>query len=356
MNRREALYSIAGGWAAVAIGRRAAVCGAAQAKKKRLGIDRFSYNIRAGAERSGAVPLLVRGPLDFLKHSDSIGAGGIQDDIGSRDEDYASQLRRYAEEHDLFIEGSTSLPRDASDLERFESHIRTAKAAGAKIVRIAIGGRRYEQFDKAQQFRDFAQRSWQSIQSAEPVASRHGIKLAIENHKDFRIPEMLSMLKRLGSQYVGVCVDTGNSFALLEDPMDVVRGYAAFALSVHLKDMAVCEYEDGFLLADVPLGEGLLDMPEIVRILNEARPDVQFCVEMATRDPLKVPCLTEKYWATFEEVRGADLAGALRYVRTHSKDKALLPKVSHLPISEQVELEEANIKTCLRYAAERLNL
>ncbi len=356
MNRREALYSIAGGLAAAAIVSRGTAYGAAQAKKKRLGIDRFSYNVRGGAERSGAVPALVKEPLDFLRHSHSIGAGGIQDDIGSRDEAYATQLRRYAEEHDLFIEGSTSLPRDVSDLERFESHVRTAKAAGANVVRIAIGGRRYEQFDKAQQFKDFAQRSWKSIQSAEPVAARHGIKLAIENHKDFRIPEMLGMLERLDSQYVGVCVDTGNSFALLEDTMEVVRAYAAFTLSVHLKDMAVCEYEDGFLLADVPLGEGLLDLPEIVRILREARPEIQFSVEMATRDPLKVPCLTEKYWATFEELCGADLARTLRYVRTRSKDKALLPKVSHLPIGEQVELEEANIKTCLRYASEHLSL
>lgn len=356
MNRREALYSIAGGWAAVAVGSRAAVCGAAQAGRRRLGVDRFSYNIRAGAERSGAVPVLIREPLDFLRHCHSIGAGGIQDDIGNRDQAYASQLRRYAEDHDLFIEGSTSLPRDASDLERFESHIRTAGRAGAKVVRIAIGGRRYEQFDKPQQFKDFAQRSWKSIQSAEPVAARHGIKLAIENHKDFRIPEMLDMLERLNSQYVGVCLDTGNSFALLEDTMEVVRAYAAFTLSVHLKDMVVCEYEDGFLLADVPLGEGLLDLPEIIRILREARPDIQFSVEMATRDPLKVPCLTEKYWTTFEDVRGADLARALRYVRTRSKDEALLPKVSHLPLGQQVELEEANIKMCLRYASEHLNL
>jgi sugar phosphate isomerase/epimerase len=356
MNRREALHTIAAGLAAAAIGNRHTAYGAAQTKKKRLGIDRFSYNVRGGAERSGAVPALIRDPFDFLKHSHSIVAGGIQDDIGSRDEAYTSQMRRYAEEHDLFIEGSTYLPRDASDLERFESHVRTAKAAGAKVVRIAIGGRRYEQFDKAQQFRDFAQRSLKSIQSAEPVAARHGIKLAIENNKDFRVPEMLSMLERLSSQYVGVCVDTGNSFALLEDTMEVVRAYAAFTMSVHLKDMAVCEYEEGFLLAEVPMGEGLLDLPEIVRILREARPDIQFCVEMSTRDPLKVPCLTEKYWATFEEVRGADFARALRYVRTHSKDETLLPKVSPLPIGEQVELEEANIKTCLRYASERLNL
>lgn len=356
MNRREALHTIAAGLAAAAIVNRGTTFGAAQAKKKRLGIDRFSYNVRGGAERSGAVPALIRDPFDFLKHSHDIGAGGIQDDIGSRDEAYTSKMRRYAEEHDLFIEGSTYLPRDASDIERFESHVRTAKAAGAKVVRIAIGGRRYEQFDKAGQYRDFAQRSFRAIQSAEPVAAKHGMKLAIENHKDFRVPEMADMLKRLDSQFVGVCLDAGNSFALLEDPTEVVRAYAPFTFSVHLKDMAVCEYEDGFLLADVPMGEGSLDLPEMVRILNGARPEIQFCVEMSTRDPLKVPCLTEKYWATFEDVRGADLARTLRYVRTHAKDKASLPKVSDLPIAEQVELEEANIKTCLRYAAERLNL
>lgn len=356
MNRREALHTIAAGVAAAAIANRSTAFGAARARKKRLGIDRFSYNIRGGAERSGSVPALIRDPFDFLKHSHDIGAGGIQDDIGSRDEAYASKMRRYAEEHGLFIEGSTSLPRDASDIGRFESHVRTAKAAGAKVVRTAIGGRRYEQFDKAEQYKDFAQRSFKAIQSAEPVAAKHGVKLAIENHKDFRVPEMVDMLKRLDSQFVGVCLDAGNSFALLEDPMEVVKAYAPFTFSVHLKDMTVYEYEDGFLLADVPMGEGTLDLPEIVRILNEGRPEIQFCVEMSTRDPLKVPCLTEKYWATFEQVRGAELAKALRYVRAHAKDKASLPKVSNLSIAEQVELEEANIKTCLRYAAERLNL
>jgi len=104
------------------------------------------------------------------------------------------------------------------------------------------------------------------------------------------------------------------------------------------------------------LGEGLLDLPEIVRLLRQAQPETQFSVEMATRDPLKVPCLTERYWATFDSVPGADLARTLRYVRTRSKDNASLPKVSHLPISEQVKLEEANIKMCLRYASEQLNL
>jgi len=166
---------------------------------------------------------------------------------------------------------------------------------------------------------------------------------------------MLDMLRRISSEYVGVCVDTGNSFSLLEDSMAVVEAYAPYAFSAHLKDMAVAEYEDGFLLADVPLGQGLLDLSRIVRVLRKARPEIRFSLEMATRDPLKVPCLTEKYWATFANVPGSDLARALRYVRSNSSQGRLL-KVNHLPQNELVILEEANIKKCLAFAKEHLNL
>lgn len=137
--------------------------------------------------------------------------------------------------------------------------------------------------------------------------------------------------------------------------MMVVEAYAPYAFAAHLKDMGVAEYDEGFLLADVPLGQGLLDLPRMVQILRKARPEIQFSLEMATRDPLKVPCLTEKYWATFEDVPGSDLARTLRYVRANESTE-LLPKVNHLPLDELVKLEEANIKKCLAFAKEHLNL
>ena len=275
--------------------------------------------------------------------------------IGAREEAFAGKLRRKAEAYGMFIEGSAGLPQSRPDVEKFEAVVRTAKRAGANVIRVAMGGRRYEQFDRADQFRAFADRSQKSLELGEPVAARHRISLAIENHKDRRIPEMLQMLNNISSEYVGVCVDTGNSFALLEDPMAVVEAYAPFAFSVHLKDMAVAEYEEGFLLADVPLGQGLLDLRRIVQILRKARPEIRFSLEMATRDSLKVPCLTEKYWATFADVPGSDLARTLMYVRTNSS-KGRLPKVNHLPLDEQVKLEEANVKKCLAFAKEHLNL
>ena len=350
INRRQALFSIAGGLLTSVLGAPAQALRSASSGRKRLGIDTFSYNIRLGADRQ------LRDPLNFLEHCHQIGAGGVQMGIGVRDEAYIRKLRSNAEKYEMFIEGSEGLPRNQSGVERFERVVRTAKHAGVKVIRVAMGGRRYEQFDRAEQFKAFAERSWKSLQLAEPVAARHRIRLAIENHKDWLIPDMLSILERISSEYVGVCVDTGNSFALLEDPMAVVKSYAPWAFAVHLKDMAVCEYEDGFLLADVLLGEGLLDLPGMVRILRKARPEIQFGLEMATRDPLKVPCLTEKYWATFAEVPGSDLARTLRYVRANAAPKKSLPHVSHLPLDEQIKREEDNVRKSLAFARDHLSL
>src|SRR6185312_5611849 len=101
-----------------------------------------------------------------------------------------------------------------------------------------------------------------------------------ENHKDYRSGELVDLLKRLSSRHVGVCVDTGNSIALLENPVDTVRMLAPHAFTVHLKDMAVAEYDEGFLLAEVALGEGFLDLPKLIALLREARPDIRFNLEM----------------------------------------------------------------------------
>lgn len=356
MNRRELLYSIAGGFAAATFGCTGRINGTEKVKKSRLGIADFSFNIRLRAERTGQMKGNLGDPLNFLDHCHNIGAGGIQMNIGVRDEAYARKIRQKTKKYGMFIEGSASLPHDKSGAERFDAAVRTAMQAGAGVIRTAIGGRRYEQFDSAEQFRAFAERTGKSLQLAEPVVARRRIRLAIENHKDWRIDQMLDMLRRISSEYLGVCVDTGNSFALLEDPMAVVEAYAPYAFSVHLKDMAVAEYEDGFLLADVPLGQGVLNLQKMIGIFRKANPKINFSLEMATRDSLQVPCLTEKYWATFEDVPGSDLARTLRYVRANASPKQILPKVNHLPTDKLVKIEEDNIKQCLAFAKEHLDL
>jgi sugar phosphate isomerase/epimerase len=313
-----------------------------------------TYSIRGGSKTDGSAAFAE--PLAFLEHCRQLGAGGVQVSFAGRDGDYGRRVRRAAESVGMFVEASIRLPRDKNDGERFDAEAGVAADAGAAVLRtVALSGRRYEVFNTASEFREFERRTRESLALAEPIVARRKMRLAVENHKDWRIDEHLDLIRRLSSEHVGICVDTGNSIALLEDPYRLVEEYSKWAFSVHLKDMAVREYEQGFLLAEVPLGMGVLDLRRMVAVLRGARPEVKFFLEMITRDPLKVPCLTDKYWATFGGAPGADLTRTLALVRRHASPKPLA-RVSNLKLSERIAVEEENNKRCLAYARESLGL
>ena len=75
---------------------------------------------------------------------------------------------------------------------------------------------------------------------------------------------------------------------------------------------------------------------------------------MITRDPLRVPCLSDRYWATFPDRSARDLARTLRFVEQASVQQ--LPVTSHLSPDEQLQAADQNVSECLRYAREHLNL
>jgi sugar phosphate isomerase/epimerase len=348
MTRRQLL---AAGLAALP-GLRCPAAGAAG--KKRLGMVVNSYGVRLSADRKNGSKDDLNDPLVFLEHCHRLGAGGIQLGIGSRDKAYTARLREKLAAYHMYLEGSIGLPRDRKDVERFTAEVRAAKDAGATVLRtVLLGGRRYETFATAAAFRRWADQAFRSLGLAEPVVARHDMQLAVENHKDLRTEELTAVLKRLDSRHVGVCVDTGNSIALLEDALEVVEALAPWAFSTHLKDMAVAEYDNGFLLAEVPLGQGFLDLKKIVAILRRSRPEVRLNLEMITRDPLKVPCLTPRYWATFESLPGRHLARTLTTVRKH-RPHDRLPNISGLPHKQQLAAEEDNVRKCMAYAEKYL--
>ncbi len=111
-----------------------------------------------------------------------------------------------------------------------------------------------------------------SLELAAPIAEKYRVAFAPENHKDHRISERVAALEKIDSEFVGACVDTGNNFALLEDPVDTARALAPWAHAVHLKDQAVQLTEQGFLFGDIPLGQGFVDLKQIVAILQSRGP------------------------------------------------------------------------------------
>jgi 3-oxoisoapionate decarboxylase len=137
--------------------------------------------------------------------------------------------------------------------------------------------------------------------------------------------------------------------------MDVIQKLAPYVVTTHVKDVGVEPYSEGFLLSELPLGSGFLDLSNIVSLIRAASPNTHFMLEMITRDPLKVPCLTDKYWAAFPERNGLYLAKTLRLVAEKTDRLKPLPRISQLPKEEQVRMEQDNVKASMAYA-KRLNL
>jgi sugar phosphate isomerase/epimerase len=310
--------------------------------RSRFGTLSYCYGIRTSQE-----PRFDQ-PEKFIPFCRQQGFGGVQMSLKTRSAEECRALRQQAEKVGAYIEGMTSAPKSKADVERFEAELRTAKECGVTVLRTVLSsGRRYEVYKSVDEYRAFKARAWDVLQLAEPVVARHGLKLAVENHKDYRTDELVDVLRKLGSEHVGVCLDTGNNIALLEDPWRVIDELAPVTMTVHLKDMGVEESADGFLLAEVPLGAGFLDVPRIIERVSRANPQARFNLEMITRDPLRIPCFTDEFWSSMDGVPGVDLARSMRIVKQHARPPGSLARISQMSPAERVARETDHVNKSL---------
>lgn len=319
-----------------------------------MGVVVHSYGNRYGSKVESTKYPGFQNAVDFMRHCHSIGAGGIQTLVSGWADDFARKVRDERENLGMYLEGSIGLPQSETDVSRFENEVLLAKEAGASILRtVCLSGRRYENFKSKQEWNEFKINATKSLQLAEPIVRKHKVKLAVENHKDWKAAELAQLIQSLGSEWVGVTLDFGNNVSLLEEPMEVIRTLAPFAFSTHVKDMGVKAYSDGFLLSEVPLGSGIVDLKEAVTLCQKFNPAVTFSLEMITRDPLQIPCLEERYWTTFENPSAQDLAKILRLVRDKPYPGSL-PEVKNLSAEEKLVFEEENVLKCLAYSKSQL--
>jgi sugar phosphate isomerase/epimerase len=292
--------------------------------------------------------------LDYLQYSYDRGAGGAQGSLTSLDPAYLKSVRDLAGKLGMYVEITTMLPKDDAAAADFEKVVQASKEAGAGCMRsVCLTGRRYETFNSLADFETFARESKAKLARIVPILERNKMPLGLENHKDWTVEQMVPLLKSYSSEYLGVCIDWGNNMSLVDDPMEVVERLAPFCINSHIKDMAIEEYADGFYLAEVPLGQGMLPLKRMLDTIRAARPKVKFSLDMLTRNPLLIPCLTDKYWATFPDRNGMYLARMLRSVRANKPRKPLV-WIDKMEKSAQLQFEQDNIRQSVEYAREFL--
>ncbi len=298
-------------------------------------------------------------PFDFVEHCHDLGMGVVEMRPETLDANTAATLRKKVDGYGMRLILDIRLPRNANELSTYEATLRNAKEAGAISMRTAMTQRRYEQWHTLAEFQSAFEQSQKTIELVEPILRKHRLRLGIENHKGWRSAEHAAWMNRLGSEWVGVHFDFGNNMSLCETPPETLKNLRPFVFACHIKDMAVAPYEDGFLLAEVPLGQGLLDLKGMVESLRAKDPAMPFDLEMITRDPLKIPVFTKEYWATFDDavspLPGRDVAGVWEMVRKN-KPKSPLPKTTGMNVDAALKLEDANVAKSIDYTRRNLRL
>jgi hypothetical protein len=120
-----------------------------------------------------------------------------------------------------------------------------------------------------------------------------------------------------------------------------------------MKNMGVQPYADGFLMSEVLFEDGFMDIPAMWAILKKSNPKLNPMHELITRDPLKVPVLTDKYWVTWPDRPAQFLADTIRRVNANTSKKPL-PVISTLSPEAQADAEESNNIRCFEWARKTL--
>jgi 3-oxoisoapionate decarboxylase len=299
------------------------------------------------------------GGFDIVQHCHDLGLGVARVGVPQGGAEAVRALRQKLDQLEMRPIVSVATPQTDAAVADYESRIRAAVQLGAVTTQASFTGRRYEEFKTFEAFKEDFEAHKRSVERAEPILRRHKMRLAIENHKGWRAVEHAAWVRQVGSEFIGVCLDLGNNISLCEDPAETVRILGPLTFYVSFKDMAVEMYEDGFLLSEVALGDGFLDIQGIVKTLQERDPNIVFALEMITRDPLRIPVFTPEYWITFDDsyspLPGRDLARTLDIVRKNPPKRGLT-RTAGLTPQQGLALENDLINRSIEYVRRNLNL
>ncbi len=295
----------------------------------------------------------------------------LQDSLDPRamDPSHWAALRERTRDLGLHIETGTGavLPHSPEEFadkqEDLRLNIKRAKAIGSPLVRCIIAGMRSQlPPGPIEQHIETMSKLLKSVRSEAVDA---GVKFAIEVHKDLQSWEFKMFLDEVGTEFVGIYLDTGNPVFVHEHPLTTVETLGPYALTFHLRDSIVYEHPRGAAVHWVPLGEGTVDFKRIMATASKLlKPDVYVYVKPITGRPAQIlPFLEQDYWKAYPHGRAEDLARFLTLVRKGVPyDKPvvnedllgrklpdyLIPAIQH----QQLDHMERSIK----YAKEQLDL
>jgi sugar phosphate isomerase/epimerase len=247
--------------------------------KMKIGIDSYCYHRYFGEVYPvQSRPDTTMNIEDFLTRTVELGAEGVSLEscfLPRRDHAYLSELgarldelqleRVYAWGHPNGLLGGKS----PEAYEEMIAGIAQARDVRAGVMRVVGNNGRFRFDEHEMQIDRLSALFAEAVKEAEA----QGIRLAIENHQDFTLAELATLLGNVNSPYLGLTFDSGNCLRILDDPIRGLERLAGRVFATHIKDIRLqrgMPADRWQFFACVPAGEGVVDLPRIIEVLKAA--------------------------------------------------------------------------------------
>jgi sugar phosphate isomerase/epimerase len=120
--------------------------------------------------------------------------------------------------------------------------------------------------------------------------------------------ELKALIEAAGTDFAGVCIDSGNAVWALEDPHDVLERLAPYVLTSHMRDSALWMSPEGINVEWTRMGEGTVDIARYVRRFVEKCPGRPVSLEVITNRQRAFDFRDRAFWDAYPKMSAADFA------------------------------------------------
>ena len=202
--------------------------------------------------------------------------------------------------------------------ETLDEAIRATRAVGASTIRMhltpVLEGARAKQGPRWEQMLDHARGTL--VREAHKAAGV-GLQVAIENHQDLGSEELMAFAEEAGPN-VGIAFDTGNPFAVAEDPVAFAKRVGPRLKHIHLKDYVSQFTPEGFRLIRCAIGDGCAPLEEIAAALDGS--PVTASIEVGALECRHIRVFAPDWWEKYPQREAGELKTALDRLKTKRLD------------------------------------
>lgn len=136
-----------------------------------------------------------------------------------------------------------------------------------------------------------------------------GLKIALENHSgDMQARELKRLVETAGTDYIGVCIDSGNASWAIEDLHLTLDTLAPYVLTSHMRDSALWITPSGVVGQWTRMGDGSVDIERYIRTYAEKCPGRAVSLELIMHRQRAFDYHDPEFWSAYRSTPAWEFA------------------------------------------------